>query len=570
METHHKKIKPLLNRSLCLQNVNKYHDLCIKRPKTILNFKFLKKIDPFISSNESYRNIQTKLHKALKLLKSVRKLDLLEYGIRGPSINQAKLLSIFKKISKAESISMKRVIDPYKLKESYIEKWLRHLPQILHLNWGLVVFGTKRDAENSVNHQSHIRNPLKYLHYCPKIRSLKIDSSASSNVFLQKAIKIKRYPPSLKHLYAKAQLNGEQLSLSQRNFQRLKSLGFTFDPVAQSFDSTIDILNSLSKMTDLTEIDLQFVDFMMPGIETVFAKISQERKLNKIKLDFDFEMPDFSKIFQSLKVCPIAHFSLKTFYVNDKAVLEAISDFISEMILLESLDISLINPASFKETDPLKSICKQISKLQKLRHLELSFKSYNDHIKDYVLEPHDISLKHLKLETFTLQCTQFDSPRPLSHFITQLENSSDSLQKLNLGLENHFPNKQSNVKTLNFIKRLGNIRELRLPRLEISSIKFLNEIAQTVQTLKYLRSFQLGRISNQIPSAEFAKVFEMILSKKGLKDLYCLIDQSYLRQMQGESPIDMHKIMRINPSLEQISSSPFGLSVKEFKELRSW
>ncbi len=154
--------------------------------------------------------------------------------------------------------------------------------------------------------------------------------------------------------------------------------------------------------------------------------------------------------------------------------------------------------------------------------------------------------------------------------IGQLENSFNSLQKLTLGLDYYFPDEKSNNEILDFLKKLENIRELKLPRLDISSIKFINEIAQTVLSLKFLTSFQLGKISNEILPGEFAKAFEMILSKKGLREFCCLAGQSFLWQIQGDSAIDMKRIMRRNPYLESISLTSFGFPIQAFNQIQSW
>jgi len=570
METQNPRIKPLLNHSFCIKNMPRYHSFLIKRPKTTLSLKFLQDVNTWFSSRRSDRKIQTKLHKALKLLKAIKKLDLSEYQAQDKSISQAKLLSIFKRVSKAKVISMIKVRDLDHLEKGFTETWLRYLPHILHLSWGLRFLDPQLNVQDFVHRQSP--DPLRYLKYCPKIKSLKVNQSISSEVFLQQALQFKRYPSSLRRLDVKARLRAELLNLSFKHFQGLKSLAFTADYSWTPF-STFQIMDTLSRMENLQEIDFQFLRSLPLEIDMIFEKIFQRGILKKIQLEFDSEISNSQKIFQALKTCPLTHFSLRVPSMNDK-MLGSISNFLEDMDLLETLKLSI---GELCYSPPPEPINKKISKLQNLRHLELSFKS-QWRGNSYREINHFIPNLPINLETFHFECTQIDSTKAFDRLITLLEGSYDSLQKLTIILESHSPFEESRQKILAFLRKLQNIQELRLPCLKIASLKFTNDIARVVQALKYLCTFQIGKILNQLQMVEFLPVLRMILKKIGLREFYCFTEPNFLKEvgiLRGDrgfgSIMNGKEILKVNPYLERVDFSLIGYNANLlFEEIQNW
>jgi len=79
--------------------------------------------------------------------------------------------------------------------------------------------------------------------------------------------------------------------------------------------------------------------------------------------------------------------------------------------------------------------------------------------------------------------------------------------------------------------------------------------------LKSLEVLELGRVKGPIISGEFTRAIQTILMKKGLKKFKC-VPGGDLDKHKVISEIDLKKLMKMNPSLEEVYLSVNNFCLK--------
>ena len=370
-----KKIQPLLNHNISVQKESEFQDILRRRYTKIQNFKFSLNNEDGFSIFPQFRNPQkdesVKLRKALKILKPVKKFDPSEYLLRASSIKQSYLFSIFKQSSKIHSLSITK---DYYIPESLNEKWLKYLPNLNNFTYQLT--NPARLHRLPVIFQSdEVHKILNDLKYCPKVKSLRVETLGNNESLKSSFVALERFPPSLKHLSINFLLDQDYLNLSF--LKNLTSIQLNFHS-GYSNSFILKTMNSLSKLPQLQEIDLKFDgnDFPSWQISHALQNITQKGVLKKFKLSLTCRGPELKEILGSLKNSELfTHFSLRVFIFNDEPLL-SISDCLRKMQALEYIKLNVDHDSHFnKSCTGLVDIFQQISSLQAIKHLKLSFKN---------------------------------------------------------------------------------------------------------------------------------------------------------------------------------------------------
>jgi len=440
------------------------------------------------------------------------------------------------------------------LQNSSDEKYFKYFVRLQHLAYQL-------DGDFLSSHHSSLRyiqsqNPLKYLKYCPKVRSLKVLDDSGEGIFTKTPIELTR---SLKLLesftFLTVQWNENQTDLPFGLFNNLTSVSLCFGDL-ETEKLLTQIMRALSTLSNLQEIGLKIRRNVNSAFITACKEIAQRRLLKKINLHIYRELSsNLQKSLRAFKDCKLTSFSLRTFIGKTQA-LKSIFEFLQCMGHLEALELQISKFRLFSENDPIKEICQQMSKFQALRSLKLNFFTWAEVPKstrapDFIPFLSDLFTKPVKIEILRLECNQLDPSEALQNIISVLKNSENFLTHLTLNF-GHSPCTQKAYKSvLKLMQSLSNIQVLKIPSLDFDgfSSKTLNSIVKAVYAFKYLRGFGFAAFKGDIAKQTLCRVVETISSKIGLRGFS--LGVSYNFGNQG-AIINMKGIIEKNPYFESL------------------
>ena len=572
------KIKPILCPTIHIKSLYTYKDFLRKRPQPqhTSNFKFSWQTSPSTEIPSSHTNALIKLRRSLTLLKHIQAIDLRDVQVRTPPKCYPILESIFKKLSKTPTIQLTRPEDETQFEIYFTKKWVRYLSKLGNISYKLASLRFPLQFQEGKD----IQGLFKYLKYCPKIISLAMTALGNGSQISETFLKLKECPCSLKHLAIDSLLDREEnpdfITIPFEHFARLESLKLALN-LNFSYNFLAHNITQLSRLSNLRELSINFMGEIIPGLGLGLNTLAQRKTLKKLSLIFHDNLFIGEKTLKDLQgFSQLTHLALRV-YISDLKSLKLISECFQNMKELEYLKLIIIKQHSFKSTDNLQILCEEINLLENLRHLKLSFEllgfsMQKETITSFIPHLQKTFTKQAKLETLSFTCAQIDSAQALLDLSSVLKDSRASLKKLKMNFENGFLDKQAQHSIINFIRNLENIRILKLPGIGIDSQNFLDQVVQGIALLKYLRAFEIGKISKEITKSGYLEAIEAILTKRGLRRFRCetsqLIFESSVkgkglveRSSQKADIMDFEKIVRRNPSLEnlELAKYPFDL-----------
>jgi len=318
------------------------------------------------------------------------------------------------------------------------------------------------------------------------------------------------------------------------------------------------ILDELSDLPKLQEIELGFFRDPKLDLSGALRKIAQKGMLKKVKLELGSGRSNLYKFLEALDACKLTHFFLTAFI--EKGLINSIAQFIKNMSQLESFGIHILRQGVFAKDNCFIKMCKQINNLQALRSLKLNFQTSanvprSSRIPNFIPYLADIFLKSTKVETFDIECDQLDPSEALQSLISVLENSAAFLTHLKIGFGDLSCSKTTYQSIRKLMKNLTNIQVLKIPCLVVngSTSKLLHEIAETVHESKYLRVFEIGKIQKAVSLSAFKETVEVIASKTGLREFRCSLSCAFRKKLSNEPSIGNPNVKRIiekNPHIE--------------------
>ena len=569
INSHPSKIKPILSHSLLIENLYHYQDFHRRRYKKTINFKFQCPENPIYTPN-GFKS-QTQLFTALKTIKVLKKTNLSQAKIIDYSASQSKTFSIYKKISKVPILSMQAYCRPGQVyRGKSVENWPKIFRRVHNLTYELtgMVNGHRTFTEQPSFKNSEIKKIIslqRNLRFCPKLQGLVLKFPQYPMFPSMTFHNFERYPRKLKHLHIQPACDNRMTNSSLGYLKSLEAISLTFSSTF-SHNFIKNTMNTLSGLQSLKEIDLKFKDSQNFDIYSpAFDKIAtQTLLLRKLRLKFDERASLPPKILESLtKFHQLSSFTLS---VKCSSILPFISEALANMTQLQYLHLTLFHiDIPLKTTDDLEDLSKKISQLEKLEHLELSLNlpalSYEKiNQSTFFLHLNHLFQKPIKIKTFRFTCQQINPQSICLTLFKMLENSRDSLQNLKIDLRSYKPEEHNHTTILSFFKGLSNIRVLELPSFEIPNREFLNDLAETVQTLKYLRIFTVGMMRDTVTSSGFSSAVKSILEKKGLRVFTYKIDKDLMETLRATGnkklKIDFQEVIKRNPYIEMTPQNP--------------
>jgi len=576
--TPQNKVKPLLPQTIHIKSLYTYNSYLVKRPKHTRTFKFSKQSNLLEDDRENQTKSELKLQNALSHLKSVKKVDLSRFQVKGENLNQNRFQACLKQnISKASSLLFTRHQYYEQLGINFAEKPLKHLAKLRNLVYELTAAGLSEHISSPKGLCN--QDPLRYLRYCPKIESLQIGTFTRESGFSKIFSRFRSYPTSLKRLSIKfPRVQEEQgFVLHLERFLKLKSIYFKFDASLYDYSWTWKI-DGLPQLSWLEDIRLECDRKAIPEIYSLPTKIKERKMLKKLCLIVPGQCLDDKDVLKALPdFDQLTHFELNVFLREEKR-LEIVSECLESMKQLQDLSLTIRKYGDFQSSGPLGIICQKIQNLQALRHLDLSFSSQSDlkEIPNLI-----VHCKPVKLETLSLIYPQQNPTQSLLDLAVTLKDSLTSLRKLRISFGSFSPDQQSHQSILQFISSLSNLQVLEMIGLDIEGDNFLFQLAKALSSLKSLEELTLGDIKEQVTPSTYEDALQVILSKRGLRRFECQTCGSVLQSCgllvglwifdEGDPcRIDMEVIERKNPFIESIQLSDDLFALDLLKGIAKW
>jgi len=533
-----KKIKPLHTpQVVVIQNSHTYQDFLIQRPKNAVAFKFSWQDTYCESLRAPEKKAQAKLLEALKLLKSLKEVDLTDFRAHEFGLSRALSESIFQKIAKVKSLSVMRyTYFPHK-KTVVTAKWLKYFAGLQDLNYGLsadVYF----PADEEEGGETEFNDPLQHLKYCPKVQALNLDIFREGCSSDSISLKFGYFPTSIKHLYFISSFDHDQLNLPLEKLQQLQSVNIDPSP-----DPWSHYMTALSNLLHLENFDLTFQPDFPSGFLDTWRKLTAKKQLKRLHLSLGFHFPTTQEIFDALKDCQLTHLDL-IIHTSNLNLLPTISQCLANQPQLQSLKLQISGSLILKEAPGFPELCSQILNLEALRHLQLSFDS-SEKGPDFISSFQRIFAKPIKIETLSLSCLQADPSVMLQELISALKSSGSSLQRLRVDLPRLL--KQNSL--IEIFPSLENIKELKLSELNINDKIALRNLLEAVKSFKGLTELEIGRIGGTLTQSEYTDGIERILKKRGLRKFVCKTGK---HMTVKKLKIDVKDILRKNPFLQDV------------------
>ena len=272
---------------------------------------------------------------------------------------------------------------------------------------------------------------------------------------------------------------------------------------------------------------------------------------------------NYLRSLEALKTCKLISFSLKT--PIEEGHFTSLAKFVESMEHLEYFELHIPDlDFLFNEDSLIIEMCKQINKHQKLRNLNLDFQNFNGikstKITNFIPYLCDLFTKPIKMETLSIACYQLDPSQGLGSLMPLLETSAATLTRLRIDSRALTGDKKMHKSIMKFLRKLSNIQVLEIPCLgiNVSTIQFLDDIAEVVHELKYLRVLELGKIKGIVLLSAFYQKVEAIVSERGLRKFQCSLSKGLQNKLARERNVMVPNTKRIvekNPYLETIDIS---------------
>jgi len=388
---------------------------------------------------------------------------------------------------------------------------------------------------------------LRYLKSCPRLQSLDLNSFCIDQNFA-------RYPTSLRHLSARPKSPSDP---SLENFQNLESLHLAINRQSD----LKKIFATLSKLPHLQEISFEPVNLSTIDLSPYFKQIPSFKKIKLIvketmTLSTQKHSSDHGIIFKTLEnFHRFTHLSLTLSFSDDLFIWSFLLLGLKNQSELQYLKLRIESSNSFQNESSLQVLCQQISKMDKLQHLKLSFEAnhFASDISNFfvVLDP------IFKLKTFSFECNQLSPGDVYFSLIKMLEGSKGSLEKLKVKLTGksgsyYYPQKEEHGAVISFFNGLVNMRKLQISDFGISDKIFLKDFTEVILQSEHLRVLRIGMIKN--PS--FSLAVELILKKKGLERFHYQVQGDLMKSSEAMRKISLNQVRRNNLCLESMSQYP--------------
>jgi hypothetical protein len=317
------------------------------------------------------------------------------------------------------------------------------------------------------------------------------------------------------------------------------------------------ILSSIKKLSQITSLDIEFLDNMHQDAELPLGKLSKLKNLNNLKLKFDFWPKRFETFLKILENCPLTDFYLDA-VIGQDTQLDALTTLLANLKGLVSLTLKIYKNTLFDTEISLKNLFEKVSQIKLLKNLKLHFLTSTNEKRD--LCPSLIPTlrgtfnKAIKLESFSLHFNQMDARKAFLEIISLVSPVASHLNKLEIDVGDYHPEETDYNRILGLVHRLESIEVLKLDSLSVNMNTFVQDLIDAIYELKYLKVFELRQMRGSLATSAFAEGLEKILTKRGLKKFDCALawDRKELEatRRRGFQRIDLKEVLKKNPDLQ--------------------
>ena len=373
-----------------------------------------------------------------------------------------------------------------------------------------------------------------------------------------------KYPRSITKLsFSGGIFSNPVPSTSLDYFKNLKVLDLNFHK-----DSSAGFINSLlcliPKVPNLERLTLLAPLEALPGLKESFRSLKALTMLKHVRIHACNLVFPHSRVL--LKV--LMKLSLRSLYLNvrieDPKELSLTLTLLERLTQLETLKLHIYHKNTL-ESSAIEEILEKVDKLDDLKHLSLTVNTQTlgkeDSEETIQLPLSNLFMKSIPLESFRIESNHVNiSNEAFLDLFKSLQKQATSLKKIKLAIGEVFLDKKEFKRFLKLLQKIHkHIRVLKLSMLGIYNKSHFTEIAETVQTMKYLRSFGLGKFYMQVTQTAFWKGVKKILYKHGLVKFKCDASKDFREKIlafaRSRSGINWSTLRKKNPALVKIPDS---------------
>ena len=559
------KNKPFLC-AVSMKNLPNYHNFFRRRYKHISSFTLEYQRQPTYLSRESDKTIQRKLLKLVKHIKDPKALRLLACQLQ--NYNSSKSIYLAKRMSRVTELSLSEYIS-LSITSIHLSFWLKHMKNLVKLEYLVIQQLFAVNVQDSKDFERIVKQLFSMVRRS-KVQIFNIKQLAVSPKILNAFSNFQYYPSSLKKLsfqwketFQLSPAPVQQSLDSLSHMKRLRAISFDFTNQAARISS---VLKSITALPQLTSVCINLPPQKSQALFPHLYQLSKLHQLTKLKIKATSLPDDIEPFLRSLSELSLTAFGF-SFEMTNSNQLIAIQAFIARQKELEDLQINIQNDSLFKKED-LEALFNQISLLSDLSALKLNLSTNANVLKRDILSScllnslNDTFTKSVPIEAFSFFSNQFDPSQAFKKIISLLSNQTDSLKKLTISVGDYGPLKADYSLITNFVRDIHSIQILRLESLSVPLNQLLQELLQSISTLKYIRTIVLGEVKGNVAKQGFIDAVEHILTKRGIRKFFCGTSRAFqktlAKRISDDSKIDLDEVKRRNPSLQH---PPIGLPI---------
>jgi len=356
------------------------------------------------------------------------------------------------------------------------------------------------------------------------------------------------------------------LTTSFNHFENLKALELNFNQ-----KSSANFLNSivclLLEIPNLERLSLFSPLEAFSGLKESFQSLKALTMLKDVEVHAcNLGFPHSKALLKVLMEFPLKRLYLKVRIENPKEV-NLILKLLGRLKQLETLRLHIYHKIPLK-LSTIEDIFAKVDCLQYLKHLSLTInnpkkismflRKYNAKIETIQLPLLNLFKKKIPLESFRIASNNVNiSNETFLNLLKSLQEQVPHLEKIKLAIGEVLLDKKEFKSFLNFLQKIHcDTRVFKLSMLGIYNKNHLMEIIETVERMKYLRNFGLGKFSLPVTRSAFWKGIIRILCKHGLVEFSCSATDDFKKRIlayaRAESEVNWLKLKKKNPVLEKV------------------
>lgn len=515
------QIRPLLHQNVSIR-FNQDASLFQKQRKTMVRTLKVATTSPLTIQKVSGTMLteiksQTMIIQILKRLKYLKTANVKDsYDLMNSPSKSNKTVSVIKKLSKVESLSIRDVLlkaHPFRL-----AMWLRYTKKIKKIN--CYIYELRSQIFPIIEKRSK-----RLFHW---LNQIKVKEISLEGLVIRKnnlLFHSQKFPNSLERLSFSYNYKPISTELkppmapnnSLDGLTQLRTFGLHLTNLEPAL---LSVVNSIPNLLYLTALSLgtntksnDIIGHIIPFLD----ELQKCSSLKTVRISFSSPQERLGMIFDSLKRCSLSEFSFDGI-PKDKVQRDELCAFLSTLDQVKSLRLRI------PDTLDIFAVLKKLLK------------------------------KPIRLQSFILECTGTTDPSNLEEIIDMLSDTAPFLRTLGIKVNIDQPSQIQFQKVIEFLHNLKAIEHLDFSQVNIPGEECFKEVANWCCSAKSLTSLKFGQIQDITATGTFVDSLKKILSKRGIEQFDCTILDTLGRNIYEDvedSPyIDMKLVKQKNPFME--------------------